>query len=261
MLFLIMRQGFTLVELSIVLVILGLLVGGILAGQSLIRASELRAVSSEYQRYITATMAFRDKYFVIPGDMANATAFWGKDNTNCPSHSGTSATPGTCNGDGNNLIAFSVSANAHGESFQFWKQLALAGLIEGSYSGLSGPSGNAHHVVGTNAPASKLSNGIWGTFDNTALALGDANNFAVNYRNVLVAGGANSSAWNSSPILKPEEAWNIDTKLDDGKPGTGKVVAIWRGSCTNSTSATDYASVYALSTTSVSCALYFPQAF
>lgn len=57
------KRGFSLVELSIVLVILGLLTGGILAGQSLIRAAELRAVSTEYSRYATAVQSFRDKYF------------------------------------------------------------------------------------------------------------------------------------------------------------------------------------------------------
>lgn len=46
-----MRHGFSLVELSIVLVILGLLVGGVLTGQSLIRAAELRSVSTEFQKY------------------------------------------------------------------------------------------------------------------------------------------------------------------------------------------------------------------
>lgn len=66
------RNAFSLVELSIVLVILGLLVGGILAGQSLIRASELRAVTSEQARIVTAIQAFRDKYFALPGDMRNA---------------------------------------------------------------------------------------------------------------------------------------------------------------------------------------------
>ena len=71
-----MRKGFSLVELSIVLVILGLLVGGVLSGQSLIRAAELRAATQEYQRYYTATQTFRDKYFAIPGDFNNAQAFW-----------------------------------------------------------------------------------------------------------------------------------------------------------------------------------------
>ena len=82
------RSGFSLVELSIVLVILGLLTGGILAGQSLIRAAELRSVATESQRYMAALNSFRDKYFALPGDMANATAFWGAQN----------ATPATCHG-------------------------------------------------------------------------------------------------------------------------------------------------------------------
>ncbi|PZP83692.1 MAG: type II secretion system protein, partial [Azospirillum brasilense] len=56
-------HGFSLVELSIVLVILGLLTGGILGGQSLIRAAELRTISTDANRYITAAQTFRDKYF------------------------------------------------------------------------------------------------------------------------------------------------------------------------------------------------------
>ncbi|MBN9993879.1 prepilin-type N-terminal cleavage/methylation domain-containing protein, partial [Listeria monocytogenes] len=71
------KPGFSLIELSIVLVILGLLTGGILAGQSLIRAAELRSVGEEYQKNRTAVATFRDKYFAIPGDMTNATSFWG----------------------------------------------------------------------------------------------------------------------------------------------------------------------------------------
>ena len=72
-----MRSGFSLVELSIVLVILGLLTGGILAGQNLIRAAELRSVTTQFQNYHAAVMTFRDKYFALPGDMANAEDFWG----------------------------------------------------------------------------------------------------------------------------------------------------------------------------------------
>ena len=68
-------KGFSLVELSIVLVILGLLIGGILTGQSLIRAAELRSVTTQYQGYVTAVNTFRDKYFALPGDMPNAIDF------------------------------------------------------------------------------------------------------------------------------------------------------------------------------------------
>lgn len=71
------RQAFSLVELSIVLVILGLLVGGILAGQSLIKASELRKIGADFTRYESAINAFRDKYFFYPGDLPNATQLWG----------------------------------------------------------------------------------------------------------------------------------------------------------------------------------------
>ncbi|MGB1540395.1 MAG: prepilin-type N-terminal cleavage/methylation domain-containing protein, partial [Rickettsiales bacterium] len=66
------KAGFSLVELSIVLVILGLLTGGILGGQSLIRAAELRSVSKEYEKYQTAINIFKDKYFALPGDFNNA---------------------------------------------------------------------------------------------------------------------------------------------------------------------------------------------
>jgi len=71
-----MKNGFSLVELSIVLVIVGLLVGGVLTGKSLIRAADLRSVSTDYEGYRTATSAFRDKYFGLPGDITNASSFW-----------------------------------------------------------------------------------------------------------------------------------------------------------------------------------------
>jgi prepilin-type N-terminal cleavage/methylation domain-containing protein len=70
-------RGFTLVELSIVLVILGLLAGGVLAGQGLIRAAELRSITTDQQRFLIAIRAFRDQYRSLPGDMPNATLVWG----------------------------------------------------------------------------------------------------------------------------------------------------------------------------------------
>lgn len=260
-----LNTGFSLVELSIVLVILGLLVGGILAGQSLIRASELRAVSAEYQRYTTAMMAFRDKYFAYPGDFRDATRFWGRQNSNADCFTNSSAsvtTPGVCDGNGDGSLLGGL-ANTATERHQFWRHLAQAGLIEGTYSGLTATTGADACVVGTDCPRSKLSQAGWDTYrfgDNFA---GDASVYAGNYGNAhFVFGGQLGGTVPETAILRPEEAWNIDTKLDDGRPGTGKIVPrYWNNACATSTSNTDYTGAYKLSDNTVQCMLYFRQLF
>ena len=251
------NSAFSLVELSIVLVILGLLTGGILAGQSLIRAAELRSVSTEYSRYATANRTFRDKYFALPGDMPNATAFWGKDNTNCASDSGTASASGTCNGNNNSFVDAATAASATGEMTQFWKQLALAGLVEGSYSGLAGSGGIYHMLPGTNSPISKIAMATW-IPDSAGVGYyaGSATLYAGNYGNAFDFGGASTNGADTA-ILKPEEAWIIDTKMDDGKPGTGLLVIRHRTTCANSSSATDFASTYNLTDDTKRCALIF----
>src|ERR1700678_1068516 len=64
-------SGFTLIELSIVLVIIGLIIGGILTGQDLIKAAEARAQISQIEKYQTAVNAFYNKYGYLPGDIPN----------------------------------------------------------------------------------------------------------------------------------------------------------------------------------------------
>lgn len=251
-------QGFSLVELSIVLVILGLLTGGILAGQSLIRASELRSASAEYSRYEAARHSFRDKYMALPGDMPNATRFWGDNNSACADAAITNGTPGTCNGDGDGLLETAAAANATGERFQYWNQLALTGLIEGSYTGLAGPSSAQHKVVDTNTPASRAGKSAGWHVDYTvgsvsATAFGKA---AGNRLHLGSTGGSNYDG--DGPTLTPTEAWGIDTKLDDGLPGLGSVEtygATARPNC--ATSDDSSTATYALSTSSPTCNLYF----
>jgi prepilin-type N-terminal cleavage/methylation domain-containing protein len=230
------RHAFSLIELSIVLVILGLLVGGILAGKSLIKASELRAVGTEYQRYLAATHAFRDKYFALPGDMTNAEAFWGKENVICPAPT-TNYTPKTvtCNGDGNGLID-------NYEPFRTWQQLANAGLIEGQYSGIHGSVSGSHLVPGENVPASHLSNGVW-----SFTGVSGSNFFTGDYGNHFQVGALNASPFlvNAALIFTPEEAWNLDTKLDDGLPVEGRIIGnVSSAKCTTASSATDYTATY-----------------
>ena len=265
-----MRRGFSLVELSIVLVILGLLVGGILAGRSLIRASELRAVGTEYQRYKTATHAFRDKYFAVPGDFAQATRVWGRlvANAQCVTNNSAAvnATGGACDGNGDGMIDRATSNSRSGENFQVWRQLALAGLIEGSYTGIAGTNDNDEHIMGENHPVSKLANGGWGAEYATA-SVASPQNYAVQYGNYFIIGSYNENSKPNRMVMRPEEAWNIDTKLDDGQPGYGIVIARYHNNqCAvptdgNSDGGADLNGSYNLADTSILCALYFARQY
>ena len=256
------RTAFSLVELSIVLVILGLLTGGILAGQSLIHAAELRAVSTEYNRYYSAAMAFRDKYFMLPGDFNNAQAFWGQS-TSC----GGAAATGTCNGNADGQIGPAAALSTTGEDFQFWNQLALAGLIEGTYTGVAGSGGPNHSIIGTNVPKSKLNTGGWGAYYTGKITSVSTTTYQADYGNELFFGAATATTFNTAAVFKPEDAWNLDTKMDDGKPGTGKILAYDAvgftntGSCTTSANNTDYTGAYNLSSSTLACSLFFVRLF
>lgn len=225
------RGGFSLVELSIVLVILGLLTGGILSGQSLIHAAELRSFSTEYSRYTTAIHTFRDKYFALPGDMNGAIKFWGYAHVT-PATCKTTPPTGTqtCDGDGNGAV---VETGTSYENFQAWRQLANAGLVEGTYSGQAGTCGSRCPTPGTNIAASKLNQGGWNLYNVAPVATDTAPRFAGQYGNIFYFGGI-SNDYADQAIIKPEDAWNIDTKLDDGKPGKGRIksyMAVSRPGC------------------------------
>lgn len=236
-----MKHGFSLVELSIVLVILGLLTGGILAGQSLIRAAELRSVSASMQSYTASIHSFRDKYFALPGDITNAKSFW----TSCTDH-----TNNTCNGNGNGQWDNNGCTGAYSsENNRAWQHMALAGLIEGDYStGLNAncptTSSTAPYngIPGTTVPRLRLSNG-GAMLYNMAGAAG----WPTGYVGVLTAGGYGGNALEASLFL-PEEAWNIDTKMDDGRAQQGNLRSVAGASSTCVTSGE-----YALTNTALGC--------
>ena len=73
------KKGFTLVELSIVLVVIGLLIGGILTAQSMISTSKITAVVAQIQQFDAGVMSFKTKYNYLPGD---APGFGGDGNGN-----------------------------------------------------------------------------------------------------------------------------------------------------------------------------------
>lgn len=215
-----MQRGFSLVELSIVLVILGLLTGGILAGQSLIRAAELRSISTQYAQYRSAAYSFRDKYFALPGDMANATAFWtsaGGNGGNAACMAAQTTTQATCNGTGDGIIT-GLPDDAWAERFLAWKHLANAGLVEGSYTGKTNGAVNSYTALaGTNVPPAKVGNGFFDfsyAYANPTLLHAQSNT----NRNTINMYATQGLAFGA---IMPEEAWNVDTKLDDGSPYRG----------------------------------------
>ncbi len=251
-------RGFSLVELSIVLVILGLLVGGVLAGKSLIRGAELRSVATEYQRHLTAVYTFRDKYFALPGDMGNATAFWGAAAATFVCRSTDSSTLSdpklTCNGNADGKIEY--SGNSY-EQMRTWQHLANAGLVEGQYPGITASGSSYYGPGGTHIPPSKISSSagwhLWVGYGTEVLFPGyssDSNKFWL----------SGPDHW-LRPIMKPEEMWNIDSKLDDGSPASGMLTTVrhsWVNTCTTDGTAT---ATYQLQQTGTVCMLLFVPGF
>lgn len=254
--------AFSLVELSIVLVILGLLVGGVLSGQSLIRAAELRSLSAQHQTITASIFSFRDKYFALPGDMTNATQFWGAAHATpatCRTTASTSAL--TCDGNGDGQIQTADGGTTFSETFRAWQHLANAGLIEGQYTGVAASGGDLFNAIpGTNVPRTRVPNGGW-SFTWWQNWVGDPNAFDGPYGNIIMLGARNTAGGGSithAPFLKGEEAWNLDTKLDDGKVAFGAI----RGFKTSSSNAPNCATTsvsttaeYNLANPAMTCAL------
>lgn len=249
------------------LVILGLLVGGVLSGQALIRASELRKITTTQDRYRTAIMTFRDKYFALPSDMTNATAFWGaKTATSCTNNSGAplNAATGTCDGNGDGFIYNTTGGND--EYHRVWEQLSRAGLIEGAYVYSSTAGLSEAQAMGVEFPALGISqSGV--TFAYVGVVNGvnmSPPNVHGNMGNFLHFGAPSSySTGLAGGTMKAEEAFNIDTKIDDGKPGTGAFLAHYDASdpsvltirCVNSFN--NPAAYYNLTFTAKGCNLWF----
>jgi prepilin-type N-terminal cleavage/methylation domain-containing protein len=118
-------QGFTLVEIAIVLVIIGLLLGGILKGQEMITQAKIKNVIADFSGISAAYHGYQDRYRAIPGDDANASR-WSLARA----------------GDGNGVVAGTYNtacpsgagqpASGTAESCLFWHDLRLSGFVAGS---------------------------------------------------------------------------------------------------------------------------------
>lgn len=177
------QMGFTLVEIAIVLVIIGLLLGGVLKGQELITQAKIKNIANDFNGMSAAVYAYQDRYKAFPGDDLNADTRW--------------TSPLATKGDGNAKVGADANtavidcSTQTVENCQFWHHLRLAGMISGDTA--VGPG--------------KLSpqNAVGGVLHVQSGAMGLAG---------LVICTTN---------LPGKIANAIDAQFDDGKPDTGQV--------------------------------------
>jgi prepilin-type N-terminal cleavage/methylation domain-containing protein len=191
------QRGFTLVEIAIVLVIIGLLLGGILKGQEMITQAKIKNVMSDFSGISAAYHGYQDRYRAIPGDDPGANARW---SANWPA-----AIPAPAAGAfGNGVISGAYgSATANDESRLFWLHLRSAGFVSGSgqqqpfnaVTGLLGVQTGDAVTAGTGPTLMNAGNGFVG----------------------LIICSAN---------LPDKIAIAVDTQMDDGVSTTGTVRAM-----------------------------------
>lgn len=260
------KRAFSLVELAVVLVILGLLVGGILSGIALIHLAQLRSVVTEHSTILTAVNGFRDKYLALPGDFNGATAVWKwqlyGDSTCINRVSATAAEDGACDGNSNGIIDHSDGSSNSGyyETSQFWYHLSRAGLLSANVRGSA--AGIAD--IPSQDYKSRYPSGFWSASSYAGPA---GNNWGAPdffeavppVGNIMAFGHYwGNSNMTSEPLMPNADAFWIDTKLDDGKPYSGSVIipANWIvPNCGDGT--TDYL----LSNDGADCSLVFSGAF
>lgn len=127
------QQGFTLVEIAIVLVIIGLLLGGVLKGQELIIQAKIKNIANDFNGVAAAVYVYQDRYKALPGDDNGAKARW----TN------------TANGNRNGALGEDFSAaTADAEVRLFWQHLRFSGLIGGDTASQEQPLNAVGGVTG-----------------------------------------------------------------------------------------------------------------
>lgn len=245
--------GFTLVELAIVMIIIGLLIAGVLKGQALITNARVTSTVAQTKAIEAATTTFRDTYNALPGDMITP-------NTKLPN---CAAAPCQANGNGDGKLANAPSAVPGAEAQGYFVQLNAANLLSGIV-----PDAVNLNTFGGNFPEAKLSGNGFGV-GSTSIPpvvgdfLGGVNILATNMPNpgiyLVLTGSLAAAQGVTTGQLTADQALRIDTKLDDGVPDAGEVRAfgalgLVAGQCGSASGAT--AGQYATAGTSAVCGLY-----
>lgn len=212
--------GFTLIELSIVLVVIGLLVGGVLIGRDLIIASEVRATVSQVDKYRSAVNTFRLKYGDLPGDIGNT----------YPNPYGLYIWSGSITKNDGLIGGYpNYSLSPYSETLGFWRNLSDANLVDGQFGSIGcsrdstfgailGPGGTSCSVD-LSFPVSKGFNQHFIVFND-----GMYNYYGI-YPIAYIGGTGNWRYIFGNSGIPPIQAYNMDTKMDDGMPISGVMQA------------------------------------
>ena len=265
--------GFTLIEISIVLVIIGLISGAILVGRDLISAASVRAQISQIDKYQVAVRAFQGKYGYLPGDIPDPVAsqfgFLPRDTTYQGGGDGNGVIE-NYNSGGSSCAELAVtvpydmcgSYGLAGELILFWADLSKAGLIEGSFSQASATTYNNGDPIADISDPTKMiyyfpeakigsgfvvinSGGIEYVRSGGGIATGvyspasnGKNYFSTLSMDNIINNPVTVSLGGS--LLTPHQAYSIDNKIDDGLPQYGKVMAMSGGFWATGTSSLTY---------------------
>jgi prepilin-type N-terminal cleavage/methylation domain-containing protein len=195
------QSGFTLIELAIVLVIIGLLLGGVLKGQELINSAKVKNMAADFKNTQVYIYGYQDKYKALPGDHRNASA----------------AITGATNPDaanaGNGVINGAYDAtDGVSETALFWQHVRLAGLAPGP-TAVTDPN-----YYPTNADGGRI--GVSSVAGNTAVT--ELNAAGTN-------GGISGSFLVCSKGVLGKFAKQLDTALDDSNTLTGSMRVVVDG--------------------------------
>lgn len=218
------QAGFSLIELAIVLMIMGLLIAGILKGRDLIESARLKRVISQLNELRMATSSFLDKYDALPGDFNKASSL---------------IKAGLQDGNGNGLVE-GAGLSTGSEAMAFWSHLAGAGFI-----GSPGQEEDQNKgEFGKGAPESSLGGGF--TVETNPHGLGGL---------WFILGKKNGDHGDGG-LLTPTQAMSLDKRLDNGHPTSGKVRA-FDGSDVSAHSCVTGDGTYNIENNEATCVLFF----
>ncbi len=204
------QAGFSLVELAIVLIIIGLIVGGVLKGQDLIESARVNSIQTQLNEVRVASTTFINKYDDLPGDI-NRTDLFTPPNTD-----------GGDPGDGNGRVEGQrMGATNTDEPIMFWWHLQIAGLLGGVSLAVDAATPPAPTGMDAGQGYESRLGGLYTiAWDDAADAFGDVSNGHW----IMLGQAATGDTENVDGVLTAVQLRGIDSRADDGIPGTGNIL-------------------------------------